>query len=186
MRHRTARTAVRGSIGRAFALFGEQRLEGKIKQQVVAADVEEDRQRRPEQAAMYESSDGADANVRRRRAQSDARARQNLQVRPLVRNQVVGVEVTGQLRRAATLAANGAGAGGDAVSPRGAGRCASSRTEQRAERKRREEKSGKAADMAAARTRLGVKAHANPKPYTNPTNTRNPDGFCAIRQGTNV
>ena len=72
----------------------EQRLEQQVQQQVVAADVDDEGDRRPDLRRCRRSSDPARRRCRRRRATAAALdVRQHLQVRALVGDQVVGVEV---------------------------------------------------------------------------------------------
>ena len=81
-----------------FCADGEQRLEQQMQQQVVAPDVDDEGDRRPDLRDVGEVLIRADADIR---AAGDARRlqrRDHVEVRALVRDQVVGVEIAALFR----------------------------------------------------------------------------------------
>jgi len=87
----------------------EQRLEEQVQQQVVAADVDDEGDRRPHFADVGKILIGTDADVGAAANTAPLQLGHDLQVRALVRDQIVGVEVAGALRQGGNRRGEGGG-----------------------------------------------------------------------------
>ena len=124
-RRGAGRTAARDSRRRVVDLR-EERLEQQMQQQVVAAEVDDERDRRPRRARCRRSSCPGRRRCTRRRRAGLPQRRHDVQVRALVRDQVVGVEVPARFRERGDRAPRTCRRRGPA---RGAWRAGSGRTE---------------------------------------------------------
>ena len=94
---RTAREETH--VLRACPGFGEERLEEQVQQQVVATNVDDVGHRGTDARDVAEILIGSDADVRAALAVSGRKGRRDLEIGPLVRHEVVGVEGARRFRQ---------------------------------------------------------------------------------------